>query len=849
MHAPKLRLSLFLAGKHEHEHPDQRQSPRARVEAGEYEERREDPRDLRRDPGRSEVSHARGQKRPQDSAAVHGQGRDEVEDRHRKIQEGEVGDQRLKVCAKRVEAESGQPQRGESDQTQGEGGRGSGGGDEKFFAGGTWMSFHDRGSAEQMQRDSANGDRKVPSDEGVAELVEKNGAEEQNPREHPRKAPIEHEQEDDQEQTPVQRDRDSLYLSDFQHDGTRVHKPRPRRDNPGKSLGVSAGWVGDALQNESLGSIYAVLEPFRRVVALLGGSAAFALIACDVSVPISAVDAGPSVVDAGSTPFDAGSNRISNIIETDRVSEEFENRNFVDALLSESVVIDTNRGVATLPTERFPSLEASSITNLAPTSQFEGVVEGSTILLEPDVQIEAMDAIELRAAETLRLSGRLRAGPGGVTLVAGRSIFVDGRIESEGPIRLRLASVDGLIDVSGKLLTTSGRSEQSSEITLIGRGAIEVSGEIRTGDGESGSGPVLLSSYRSIALRGELTLVASGASELGTAGSVRLLSEEHIELAGGATAATGVAAHEAPGQVSESSGGSDVELRAVQDVRLTEGSRLLGAQHTTRSGGTVRVIAGRDAEFRGAALIGGAGGVGGGVIIEARTASIGPEVSLLAGAGKSGGGDVELKTARGLHMAQLMARAGATECGVAGSVRIHVGGPTTLDSGVSLNGGTGGRGMNRCIEGARGGDVVVLVQSGNVAALTEASTPGYGAGYGERSITIDPEYERPMPDVRVQTLGFLVSKIIDRGAGATGITPRLESFLHSSPSATVAKLQVAGAENPEGPFEPWLDASVEENGALSALAGARYFRFRLWLQGRALDAPEVDAFELALGTR
>ncbi len=592
-----------------------------------------------------------------------------------------------------------------------------------------------------------------------------------------------------------------------------------------------------------------MLRTFPRVGALWGGLCALGSVACDVSIPISAIDAGTSAQDAGSSFSDAGWTGSSSIIETDRVSEDFENRNFIDSVLSEAVIIDTNRGVATLPTERFPSLDASSITNLAPTSQFEGVVEASTILLEPGVQIEAVDAIELRAAETLRISGRLRAGPGGITLVAGRSIFVDGRIESEGPIRLRLAAEDGVIDVSGKLLTSSVRADRSAEITVIGRGPVQVTGEIRSGDGETGSGQVLISSYHNIVVAGQLSLVSSGATINGTAGSVRLLSEEHIEFRQGATAGTGVFLQEIPGQLGESSGGGDVELRAVQDVRLAEGARLIGGKDTRRSGGTIRVIAGRDAELRGVALFGGDGGMGGAIYVEARTASVGPEVSLLGGAGGSGGGDVDLKASRGLHLNTAMVRGGATECGVAGAVRAHVGGPTSADLGVSLIGGTGGRGMNRCIDGGRGGDVVILTRAGNEAALTEICTPGYGALYGERSVTIDPNYERPMPDVRVQTLGFLVSKIIDRGVAATGLVPKLESFVHSSPPSTLAKLQVAGAQDSEGPFEPWLDASLDDAEALRPLSSARFFRYRLSLQGRALDAPEVDAFDLDFSGR
>lgn len=580
------------------------------------------------------------------------------------------------------------------------------------------------------------------------------------------------------------------------------------------------------------------------VVALL-------LSACDVNVPISAVDAGLPTADAGAHPAgsDAGNTLLPELIETQHVLEDFENRNFIDPLLSENVVIDTNRGVATLPAERFPSLTDGKIMNLVSTSEFEGVVEGASILLEPGVEIEAMDAIELRAADTLRISGRLRAGPGGITLVAGRSLFVDGRVESLGPIRVRLASEEGLIHVSGKLLTQSVRSGQSAEITILGRGDVDVSGEIRTGDGLSGSGLVLISSYHDVHIDGALAFVSSGSASEGTSGSVQVLSEGEVEISNGAIVGSGRSSYETSEQLGPGAGGGDIEIRAVSRVRAHARARVLAGAHVGRVGGALRLVSGDELLLSQAELTGGEGGLGGAVQLEARTASIGPDVSVSGGNGLDGGGTIELSTADALAMQLLVMRGGATECGDAGSVRIHVGGRILVGSEVSLLGGPGGRSSNRCIDGGRGGDVVVLAKQGESSLLTAASMPGNGARSGERSVTIDRDYERPMPDVRVRTMGALVSRVIDRGAQAVGSTPRLLSFQRLTPEETEAKIQLAGATSPQGPFEPWHEANAEDAESLRALKEARYFRYRVWLQGRALDAPEVDTFELDLSSR
>lgn len=573
--------------------------------------------------------------------------------------------------------------------------------------------------------------------------------------------------------------------------------------------------------------------------------AALALAACDVDVPIAFVDGGAGSQDAGVEPggSDAATLGPSELIQAESLREDFENRALIDPLLSEGVLIDTNRGVATLSAERFPTLSEGKIMNLASTSDFEGVVEGASVFVEPGVEVEALDALELRASDTLRISGRIHAGPGGVTLVAGRSIFIDGRIESLGPIRVRLAAEDGVIQVSGKLLTLPTRDGESAEVSLVGRGQVHVSGEVRTGDGASGSGAVLVSSYDDVEIAGASASVGSGAASLGKAGAVRLLSERRIRLTDEARITTGRTSSEGGPNYDAGVGGGDIELRAALGVHLGEGSRLSAGAAPEGEAGSIRVISGGSLSVSSAEILAGAGDVGGAVLLEAATATIGPEAALAGGSGRAAGGGLELSTAGTLALAFTTLRGGAAECGPAGSVRIHVGALLSLASAVSLLGGTGGRSSNRCIEGGTGGDVVILARAGQAAALTEVATPGYGAQSGSRSVTIDAAYERPLPEVRVRTRGVLVSRIIDRGPAAIGATPRLVTLEDLRPSQTVVRVELAGAAEAEGPFEPWHEATEGDHEALAALAQARFFRYRLVLQGRALDAPEVDAFE------
>lgn len=588
-----------------------------------------------------------------------------------------------------------------------------------------------------------------------------------------------------------------------------------------------------------------------RIAPAWASLLALALTGCDVNVPIVFVDAGSGATDAGADPGgpDAAHLVPTGHIEAQSLREDFENRGFIDALLSEGVLIDTNRGIATLPAERFPSLDDGKIMNLTSTTDFEGVVEGASIFVEPGVAVEAMDALEFRAADTLRISGRVHAGSGGVTLVAGRSVFVDGRIESLGPIRIRLANPEGLIHVAGKLLTLPARAGASAEISLIGRGKVYVSGEVRTGDGTSGSGAILVSSYDDVEVVGGLAVLASGAASEGVAGVVRVLSEGEVRVVDRAAVLTGRTTPEGAGQYGSGLGGGDIELRAAAGVRLAEGARVSAGEDPAGSGGSIRVVSGGGLLVAGAEVLAGSGRLGGAVHLEASTATIGTDAAVAGGQGRVGGGGLELSTAGRLSIEQTSLRGGATDCGAAGSVRIHVGGLFRVGPGVSLIAGTGGRSSSRCIEGGSGGDVVILAREGDAPSLTEVAVPGYGAQTGSRSVTIDPRYERPMPDVRVRIHGALVSRIIDRGAPANGAAPRLVSLSALRPAATGVWVQLAGATAAEGPYEPWHDLSLEHPDGVSALANARYFRYRLVLQGRALDAPEVDSFELDFARR
>ena len=163
-----------------------------------------------------------------------------------------------------------------------------------------------------------------------------------------------------------------------------------------------------------------------------------------------------------------------------------------------------------------------------------------------------------------------------------------------------------------------------------------------------------------------------------------------------------------------------------------------------------------------------------------------------------------------------------------------------------LQGGDGGTEVgDACLGGYAGGDVTIFAQQ-TTGPIDGISLPGMGAPVGAKRIEVDPTYTRDVPDIQVSPVGWVVSKVIDRGAQAAGDTPRLLEARQGTPAGTFVKIQLAGGDDPDALFDVWYDAAVDSPDALAPLAGARYLRYRVWLKGRTLDTPVIDGFDLAL---
>jgi hypothetical protein len=143
-----------------------------------------------------------------------------------------------------------------------------------------------------------------------------------------------------------------------------------------------------------------------------------------------------------------------------------------------------------------------------------------------------------------------------------------------------------------------------------------------------------------------------------------------------------------------------------------------------------------------------------------------------------------------------------------------------------------------------GGNVEVIAAS--AVGIDGALLGGGGSTKGMVTEKIDPSFSIPAPSISAATNGWIVSVSIDRGTAAIGRSPILVDKSYTTPAGTAVKLELAGATDPAGPFDTWVDTSPGAPHPLDQLKQARYFRYRLTLQGRAFDTPVVDFFDIDL---
>lgn len=555
-------------------------------------------------------------------------------------------------------------------------------------------------------------------------------------------------------------------------------------------------------------------------------------------------DATPSGgTDAGTMP----PQRSPNLIQDTRIREDFDSLWYVDASSTTVAIVDVNRGQVSLPAEVLPVLRNNAVPDVTTVGSYQGVVEANAIIVGDTAMIEGTDSVELRARGEIRISGRVRAGPGGVTLIAGRAISIDGVIESEGPVRLRLAEETGRVEITGSVLTLATNERPSPSISILGRGSVTITGILATGEARfADSGGISIGVYGPIVLSGNTTSLTTGASLPGRAGSIELSTESTIDLLDGASILAGNATPE--GTRPGSTEGGSVRLRA-SGATFGDGVRLRGGAAVAGDAGDVEVtasdtlITGSFVEF-----IAGDGVNGGDVKLASTAITLGPNTASEAGAGTTLAGRMFMDSAGNVDLQpQVRLRGGRGDCQDGGPLVVLVGGRLILDATSRLLGGPADFSGQGCL-GADGGDVQIFAQQIE-GPIDDVVMGGTGLMAGEINVQVDAEHTRPVPDIRVRTIGWVISKVIDRGESARPLRPCLLESRIEAPPGTFAKVQLAKADSPDGKFAEWIDAVSDDPKQLEPIVGARYVRYRVWLKGRALDTPVVDGFDLDLAPR
>lgn len=586
----------------------------------------------------------------------------------------------------------------------------------------------------------------------------------------------------------------------------------------------------------------------RAQRAALGVVLVAALSACSSDAMLSArppapSDPPPNRSDASvSSSADASTNTGSDAgvgPGTPVFREDFGHMGYVES--TSVAVVDVNHGWATLPAREFPLLGGEGVRTVSEVLSYNGLIEASSVVVDAAATVGASDSLELRASDTIHISGSIRAGSGGVRLVAGRAIYVDGSIESDGPIQLELASPTGTLRVSGRLVTLATEGRSSGAITIQARGEVELDGTLETGAARYGdSGSISVTAYGAVVVQSDVAQLVAGTSLGGTGGSVDLSSELRVHLAQGrlaggtldvsASMRTGRAGHvtvEAP------------EVVLERAANLSGGGAPEGAGGKVWLRATGAIVVGRSVQ-----LAGGGGRTGGNVELESATASVAGR--LRAGSGETEAGRVIIQNSSHTYVereAQLAAGDGL--CASGGDVVLLTAGNVYVaEADTELLGGRGGSSAgSTCLGDYAGGNINVLAHA-VYGPLEAVSVGGLGTPPGVLNQRLDPSFTREAPELQTHTTGWVVSVPLPRPPWVIGLSPVLTELRATIPDGTSAVVQLSDADA-EPPVWHTLEVGDRTGGADLALVSR--LRYRVLLIGRVLDAPVVDGFELSLG--
>jgi hypothetical protein len=537
---------------------------------------------------------------------------------------------------------------------------------------------------------------------------------------------------------------------------------------------------------------------------------------------------------------------------TTRIREDFDNSGYIG--VTHGVIIDFNQGLAELATQVFPDISGDQVVSYSGDMAVGGIVQASQIVLDGNSSLSASDSIELRAQDLLRVTGDIHAGSGGVTLEAGNQMIIDGRIESQGPVKLLIGSEMGTIQIDGEISANSAMKDRSSGVTIQGRGSVTITGAV-TAVAEVGlaSGDVNVYTYGPITITGLGAKLTAAARQQGTTGNISLRSESDVVVNGGAwvggedLSSVGIMPLPSTGLVG--AGGIDVE---AAHVSLQDGGRIRAASASMGDGGSVHIAASAALDMSGTSSIASGGGYASGAVqVEVASASLGDGTAIIGGTGVRIVRPLLIESSGMMSLgagASIVGGIGA--CAAGGDANVHVGQQLAITPGGSIQGGSSGShgsGFSCNAAVSPGGNVEVI--AAEAIGLQGAVHGGAGSMGGQVSVNIDPSYTLPPPNLTVTTHGWIESRSIDRGAMAVGLSPVLIGKSYTVPSGTAVKIELAGSSSESGPFDTWIDTQADAPVPLDALASARFFHYRMTLAGRAYDTPIVDYFEIDLAPR
>jgi|GEM_PF-6163658 len=537
----------------------------------------------------------------------------------------------------------------------------------------------------------------------------------------------------------------------------------------------------------------------------------------------------------------------SAVIQASRIIEEFDSLRQITETEKSNVTVDINQGLLSLPLQfrlpDVPSEEASPSVTLV-TEYTSRVVSQTCIVIEDQVEITAPDSIELTATDSIRIAGNLTAGEGGITLIANKSIHVDGQLTSTGPIRVIVPQASGTIAITGLVKTLNSDIEKSSNITIITRGSVDIFGELKTSDtSEDRTGDIVVVSYGPISIQGNKGRIETGHSRGGNAGNILLSSESLITMNDGALLRGGEASSNS--EQDEQNLGGNIDIRA-HSLLLDRSVQWTAGNCNDCNAGSISVTVEQSSRIgQRSYLQSGNGRNGGDITLVSGSLIIGNDTNIRAGEGRLHAGRTYFETTKDLELEEnVLVYGGAGQCAEGGPVVGLVGNTLKIGNGSWLKGGASVLGETDCVSAARGGDVQFFC-SEIIGNFDQSTKPGPGSPRGDITLNINPDYERPIPNPHPQSFGYLESKTFDRGQEHVKASAKLSSILHELPDGTRVDIMIAGANEDEGPFSEWftLDETTKSN---DSVVGYQFIRYRIEVHGRTLDTPVLDRFEIDL---